>query len=105
MRAWKIGAIIGGIWGLINFFPEGLEGVIWPSRFPPFPIDIPSRITHYLIGDWYHKWSKTFFSGDLTGRFDIITPLVALFVLAVGATLGAIFAAMIEKAKKKEANK
>lgn len=101
MKAWKKGAIIGAVWGIINFFPEGLEGVIWPNRFPPFPIDIPTRITHYLIGNWYYSWTKTSYSGELTGRFDIVTPLVALFVLVIGAILGSTFAITIEKLKRR----
>lgn len=102
MKAWKKGAIVGVIWGIVSgLIPllifQGLEfGTIWRIILLP--------LTLFFLGITRIPPYNQPCSGDCFHGLQLI-PLGAIFIPIIGALVGSILGVAIEKYKRRRAKK
>ena len=91
MKKWKIGALIGGIWGLSSLITLS-GGDFWLNPLIRYTFGLPTTLAFGSV-DWLNA---------LTHGFTIAVSHIILFLLAslAGALIGAGIGYLIDKYKR-----
>ncbi len=90
MNKWKIGAIIGAIWGLLSLIT--LSGGFWLNPLMRYTFGLPTTLAFGSV-DWFNA---------ITHGFTIAVSHTILFLLAahIGALIGAGVGFVIDKCRR-----